>query len=372
MVLLQLQEPNVAFGSAPSFASGANYSQSTLNFAINRAYAKAVDDLGDLSLITQTITFPSISQQYSYPIPVAQTASATVTTTGSASATLTGVVLTLTIAGTPVTYTCNAGDTILSALTNLATNVNNSALVTSGTPTISPMQIGLNNPSAYQIYAYTAGTPGNSITVTASSSNSSTIAIAVSSSTLTGGTSASPMIRMVTRCFYQPLGLTYQIELEPGGRMISWERYQRQTSAGYLQTYSVALQPDVCAITPDRTKINFFPGPYNTGDTVTIQYTPQLTSNSLVPASAWGYLVNSTDSPPTSFPEDAQDMIWTYACFLLWPKSREMGTAEMYLKMYEQKKQQVRENYLRSNAGDSIGIRSSDDIIASSGWTSVR
>jgi hypothetical protein len=91
-----------------------------------------------------------------------------------------------------------------------------------------------------------------------------------------------------------------------------------------------------------------------------------------VPASAWGYLVNSTDSPPTSFPEDAQDMIWMYACVLLWPKSREMGTAQMYLKMYEEKKQQVRENYLRSNAGDSIGIRSSDDIIASSGWTSVR
>ena len=50
LVLTELQEPNVNFGSQPVYAAGANYSQATVDFAINRAYAKTLADLGDIAV----------------------------------------------------------------------------------------------------------------------------------------------------------------------------------------------------------------------------------------------------------------------------------------------------------------------------------
>lgn len=365
-VLSQLQEANVSFGAQPTYASGANYAQATLDWAINRGYAWAVNTLGDIQLLTETITFPSANGQYSYPVPVGQAASAQVSTklgTGP----VTGVVLTITINGTPVTYTCVSTDGALSALAALVQNVNtNATLVTGSSPVITPMQIYLNATSAYTVMAFSPGTAGNSITLTVSSSNSTAIAITATGSTLSGGTAQSPNIRMVRSLYYQPLGFTYNLQREPGVRFLSWAQYQRKIASGYLQYFSAGTQPDYAAMNVERTRLHVYPTPYTNGDTMTLQYAPQLTNSANVPATNWGYLVNSTDSPPTQFPEDAQDAIWMYACFLMWPKSRELGTAQMYLKMAKDKLAEMTADYLRASEGDKLQLVSRDDALVSS------
>lgn len=361
--LLQLQEQNVNFGSQPVYASGANYAQSTLDFAINRAYGKLLDDLSDIKLVTETIDFASQNGVFAYPLPVPAAATGQLTTklgTGS----ITGVVLTATINGTATTYTCLSTDGATSAIAALANKVNLTSLVTSGTPTINPLQIGLNGPSFYKVTAYTAGTAGNAITLTASSSNATAISITASAATLTGGTAASPAIRFVRSVYYQPLGLTYTLNREPGVRLIAWQEYQRKTASGYLQVFSAGQQPDYVAVDTQRQNLYLYPSPYNNGDTIRVQYAPQLTNNTNIPATNWGYLVNPTDAPPAMLPEDAHDCIWMYAMFLLWPKSRELGTAKMYLDLYKDKMRETLENYMEASDGASFGIRDKGDMLA--------
>ena len=368
MCLSQLQEDNVAFGSQAVYASGANYAQATVDFAINRAYAKVLTDLADISLISETITFPSVSGQFAYPVPIGSAAQGTLTAargTGS----ITGVVLTTTINGTPLTYTCVSTDTALSAITQLAAKVNASTLVVSGTPTINPMQISLNGAAQYVVQAYAPGTAGNAITLTCSSSNSTVLSITASGGTLSGGTAQSPYIRTVRSVYYQPLGLTYNIRRAPGVRLISWEEYQQKTVDGYLQYFSAGLQPDYVAMDTQRQNLYLFPTPFNTGDTITFQYAPQLTNSANVPATNWGYLSNPTDQPPAQFPEDACDCIWMYATFLLWPKSREIGTAHVYLDMYKDKLKEIIANYFQASQGASFGIRDKAGLVGQSyGW----
>lgn len=368
-VLLQLQESNVAFGTQPVFAAGANYAQTTLDWAINRAYAKLLDDLADISLITETLKFPSANGVFSYPVPVPATASASLTTRAGTTA-LTGVILTATINGTAVTYTCTSTDGALSAITALAGKVNqNATLVTGANPVITAMQQNLDAPSTFDVAAFVNGTAGNAITLTASSSNATAISITASSATLLGGTVASPNIRTIRSVSYQPIGLTYNLYRAPGVRLISWHEYQRRTVDGYLQYFSAGQQPDYIALNTSRTRLHMFPTPFNNGDTITVLYAPQLTSTAGVPATNWGYLVNPTDAPPSMLPEDAQDCIWMYACFLLWPKAREIGTAQLYLKMYTDKMREVIANYLPATQGDAIGIRDRGDLVAGSyGW----
>ena len=370
-VLLQLQESNVNFGSQPVYATGANYAQSTLDWAINRAYGKLLDDLGDISIVTEVIKFPSVTGQYAYAVPVSQAASGTLTTR-QGTGTITGVVLTTTINGTPITYTCKSTDGALTAVTQLAANVNANALVTAASPTLTACQQELNGQSAFTVQAFTPGTSGNSITFTASSSNSAVLSIVASGSgTLSGGTAQSPNIRSVRSVSYQPLGLTYNLYREAGVRLIGWKEYQQRLVSGYAQYFSAGQQPDFLAMNTQRTKLHMYPSPYNSGDTMTFEYCPQLTNSTNVPATNWGYLVNSTDAPPSMLPEDVQDCIWMYACYLLWPKSREMGTAQLYLKQYEDKMRQTRENYLLAAQGDHLGIRDQADLIAGSfGWYS--
>lgn len=371
--LLALQEQNVNFGTQATFAAGANYSQATLDWAINRGYGKLLNDLSDISLVSETVDFASKTQVFAYPIPVAASASGTLTTT-IGTGPITGVVLTTTINGTAVTYTCTATDGATSAIAALATNVNNNTtLVKTGSPVINPLQIGLNGPSFYKVSAFTPGTAGNAITFTASSSNSTAIAITASGGgTLTGGTAASPNIRTVRNVYYQPLGLTYKLLREPGVRLISWEEFQRRTASGYLQVFSAGQQPDFCAIDPPRQNLWLYPSPYTVGDTISLQYAPQLTNNTNVPATNWGYLVSSTDAPPAMLPEDAHDCIWMYALFLLWPKSREMGTLKLYLDLYKDKVKEIIANNMEPSAGASFGIRSKSDMLAvsygSGGW----
>lgn len=360
-VLLQLQEANVNFGSQPVYATGANYAQSTLDFAINRAYAKALADIGDIALESQVLTFPSISQQFSYAVPIGQAAKGTISTvlgTGG----LVGVVLTTTINGTAVTYTCTANDGALSALTQLMANVNkNTTLVVNAAPVLTPCQQVLNAASSFTVQAFTPGTAGDAITLTVSSSNSTKISIAASGATLAGGTAASPALRTLRRIYYQPLGLTYNLSRAPGVRLISWDEYQQKLVDGYMQYFSAGQFPDYVAMNTTRTHLHLYPTPYESGDTITFEYAPQLTSTSSIPATSYGYLVNPTDVP--LLPEDAQDLIWMYACFILWPKSRELGTAQLYQKMYQDKLTQVLENYMQASAGASFGIRNKSDLV---------
>jgi hypothetical protein len=361
MVLMQLQEANPNFGSQAVFASGANYNQAAVDFNINRAYAKTLADIGDIALESQVLKFPSVSQQYAYPVPIGAAASGTINTvigTGS----ITGTVLTVTINGTPVTYTCASTDGALSALSSLVANVNkNTTLVVNAAPVITPVQQELNAASTFTIQAFTPGTAGNSITLTVSSSASTKISIAASGATLTGGTAASPSLRTLRRVYYQPLGLTYTLSRAPGVRLISWDDYLKLTVDGYLQYFSAGQFPDYVAMNTTRTKLHLYPTPYESGDTITFEYAPQLTNSASIPASNYGYLVNGTDVP--LLPEDAQDLIWMYACYLLWPKSREIGTAQLYKQMYQEKLTQVLENYMQASQGASFGIRDKGDLL---------
>ena len=361
MCLLNLQEQNVDFGNQAVYASGANFDQATIDFAINRAYTKTVADIGDITLCTQVLTFPSIAQQYAYSVPIGQAAKGTISTvlgTGGPS----GVVLTTTINGTAVTYTCVSTDGALSALTQLAANVNkDTTLVVNASPVLTPMQQSLNAAASFDVQAFTPGTAGNSITLTVSSSNSTKISISASGATLSGGTAVNPKLRLVRSVNYQPLGLTYNLRRAPGVRLISWEEYNAKLVDGYMQYFSAGQFPDYVAMNTTRTKLHLYPTPYESGDTITFEYSPQVTNNAGVSALNFGYLTNATDEP--LLPEDAQDLLWMWGVFLLWPKSREIGTGLTYDKVYDKKKTEVIENYMQPSAGASFGIRNKSDMV---------
>ena len=86
---LELQEAERQLRqSQPVYATGPTTRQSTLDFAINRAYAKALADIGDIALESQVLTFPSVSQQYAYPVPIGQAAKGTISTVLGTGATL--------------------------------------------------------------------------------------------------------------------------------------------------------------------------------------------------------------------------------------------------------------------------------------------
>ncbi len=275
--------------------------------------------------------------------------------------------LTATINGTAVTYTCVAGDGALSALQALVAKINiNTTLVLASAPVINPVQQALNAASQFTISAFTPGTAGNALTLTASSSNSAIISLTASAATLSGGTAVSPNIRKVRSVYYQPLGLTYNLRRAPGVRLVSWEEYERQTADGYMQYFSAGSQPSYVAMDEQRANLYLYPTPYQAGDTIGFRYAPQITSTASIPATNWGYLVSGSDSPPSALPEDANDCIWMYASFLLWPKAREIGTGMTYDQVYEKKKNEVLANYMDASAGASFGIRWKDDLLAGS------
>lgn len=247
--LAALQSPLVNFGAAPNWGSqqGPQLSQAFVDHAINRGYARVLNDLADLEIVTATITFTSTTQVYKYTIP-------------------------------PVPAT-------------------------------------------------------------------------------------QPAIRMVRRVFYQPLGIPYALELEPGARLISWAEFERVTGAGYLQPFSFAQQPEVCAVSPDRKSIQFYPGPTTTGDTITVNYAPIPTAGTSVPP-----LSNATDVPV--LPDDCSEAIVFWALTLLWPKQREFAAREVYAKNYREEIQRLRDTYARSSAGDKLQITDPGTILASSGFAS--
>lgn len=230
------QSELVNFGSVPNWASATNpqLPQAAVNAAINRAYARVLQDLADLEIATYTATIASVSQQSDYTLPL------------------------------------NAGD---------------------------------------------------------------------------------PNIQRLCRVYYQPQGQAYTQELEPGVRLVSWKKFQAQCGAGYLRPFTCGTIPDYVAVYPDRTKLSFYPGTANAGDTITIEYVPYLTAGTSVAP-----LANATDSP--ILPDACDDAIQFLATSYCWPKlqPRDLAPANQYLAQYKDELKRLREDLSQRSRGDTQQI----------------
>jgi hypothetical protein len=345
------------------------FTQAMVDFAINRAYTRLVSDMREIELVTNTITFPTVPSQYGYQIQnvasktaIGSYASASVTFSGTPQA---GQTPSITIDGVyTFTHTVLPTDTISSIIAAFIGLINAGYPVTENGAFLSPVTPALNTATQLQLFAARPGTNGNAITITCT--NSGSLVLEPSGATFAGGTAANQPIGMVRRVWYQPLGQLYRLELEPGARLISWEQFNRKTGAGYLLNFSFATNPDYCAITPTRDSIYFYPGPFTSGDLVTVEYSPLITANTSIPPTAWGYLVNAADQPMV--PEDCQDAIWMGATAFLMPKAREYEGGRLYAQMYKDEVARNITNYRGDSAGDSLVLRPVEDVLATSGW----
>jgi hypothetical protein len=372
--LIALSMPYANPGGTITWAAGVDFNQAKVDWALNRGLTRLVTDLGDIELLTQTLQFTSVPNQYNYLLQnqLGQPATAqgspatgTVTFTGTVAV---GQTPTVTIGGTAysvtVTSSNNSVPQIIAALEgkiNAGTQINSAV---NPTNTLAPVTQALNTQSVLPLMAGSAGTAGNSTTLTATSSG--TLALTASGSTLTGGTAANQPIRMVRRVFYQSLGQLFRLELEPGARMISWEEFNRRTGAGYTFPFNFSTWPNWCAVSPRRDRLYFSGGPSQYGDLITVEYAPIITQNASIPASNWGYLVNATDIP--LLPEDCQDAIWMWAVALLQPNAREVATGQLYSTVYKDEVQRIKDNYTRDSAGDALIMRPASDAVMTSGY----
>ena len=367
MVILELGLPYANPGGPVNWATAGPLSQTMFDYAINRGYVETCKDLGELELLTNTLVIPTQQSVWSYPIQsnatktaIGSYATATVTFGGTVTA---GAVASVFINGVPFTYTATAQDTLPSVVQTITNAINASALVLPSGTVLSPVTPALNAPQS--VLSLMAGAPGVSGT-TLSASGTLSLTVTASSATLVGGTAANQPIRLVRRVWYQPLGQLYRQELEPGARLISWEQLNRKTGAGYMQPFSYATQPDYCAVDPTRQQLAIYPGPFTVGDQITIEYCPIITTNAAIPASNWGYLANATDQP--MLPEDCQWPIVEYATSLLYPRLREVGGGKLYRDMYRASIEEIKAQYVRDSAGDSLVFVPVEDVLATSGW----
>jgi len=372
-VLQALSQPYANAGGTVTWPTGADFNQATVDFAINRTYARLVSDLGDIELLTQTLLFPSVPGQYSYLLqnPVGQPATA-IGTYAIGSISFSGTVAagqtpTVTISGTPYTYTVPAGTTttIPQIIAALIQKINAGTQAGVGAAyVVSPVNQALNTQTTLALMSAYPGVSGNLTTYSATSSG--TLILTAAGANLTGGTTANQPIRTVRRVYYQALGQLFRLELEPGARLISWQEFNRKTGAGYALPFSFTTWPDYATIDPKRASLYLYGAPSEYGDTVTVDYCPTITSNATIPSSAWGYLVNATDIP--LLPEDAQDAIWIGAAAFLNPNAREIANGTLYGKMYKDEVQRIKDNYARDSAGDALILRPVDDALVTSGY----
>jgi hypothetical protein len=370
-VLTALSMPYTNPGGTVTFPAGCDFSQAKVDWALNRGLTRLVTDLGDIELLTQTLAFPSITDQYAYTLqsPTGQPATAigsfatgSVTFTGTVAA---GQTPTVTIGGTAYSYTVpTSSTTIPQIIGQIISKINAGTQTLPTSTTLAPVSQALNTQSVLPLMAGAGGTAGNSTTLTATSSG--TLTLTASGSTLTGGTAANQPIRMVRRVYYQSRGQLFRLELEPGARMISWEEFNRRTGAGYTFPFNFSTWPNWCAVSPKRDMLYFSGGPSEYGDTITVDYAPIITQNTSIPASNWGYLVNATDIP--LLPEDCQDAIWMWAVALLQPNAREVATGQLYGTLYKDELQRIKNNYERDSAGDALILRPASDAVLTSGY----
>jgi hypothetical protein len=369
--LIALSMPYANPGGAITWPAGADFSQAKVDWAINRNLSRLASDLGDLELLTQTLVFPSSLNQYAYQLQtpngqpgtaIGSYASGSVAFTGTVAA---GQTPGVTIGGTLYSYTVpSASTTIPQIIAALITKINAGTQVLPTSTTLSPVNQALNTQSVLALMAGAPGTAGNATTLSATSSG--TLTLTASGATLTGGTAINQPIRTVRRVFYQALGQLFRLELEPGARLISWQEMNRKTGAGYTYPFNFSTWPSWCSIDPTREYLYLSGGPSVYGDTITVQYCPIVTQNAAIPASNWGYLVNTTDIP--LLPEDAQDALWMGAAAFLNPNAREYGNGELYSKKYLAEVQRIKDNYTRDSAGDALIMRPAEDAVMTSGY----
>jgi hypothetical protein len=369
--LTVLSMPYANPGGTINWPSGADFSQAKVDWAINRTLSRFVSDLGDLELLTQTLSFPSVTGQYSYTLQnaVGQPATAigsyatgSVVFSGTVAA---GQTPSVTIGGTRYSYTVpTPATTIPQIIAALIASINAGTQVLPAGTTLAPVNQALNTQSTLTLMAGVGGTGANATTLSATSSG--TLTLTASGTTLSGGTAANQPIRTVRRVWYQALGQLFRLELEPGARLISWQEFNRKTMAGYLLPFSFTTWPDYASISPKRDHLYLYGAPSEYGDTITVDYCPIVTSNASIPASNWGYLVNATDIP--LLPEDTQDALWMGAAAFLNPNAREIETGQLYSKVYNAEVQRAKDNYTRDSAGDALILRPAADALVTSGY----
>jgi hypothetical protein len=162
----------------------------------------------------------------------------------------------------------------------------------------------------------------------------------------------------IARIYYQPVGLPYTREFDPGVEFTSWQEFQRITGQGYLLPYSFGTQPQLCAVDPLRQNIVFYPGSANVGDTITVQYIPLPTGT----ATGCPLLVNPTDTPVTK--SDTHLTICYRAAAEIWIQAREAQTAAYYMKRYEDGVAKIRKRYELLSHGDTKRIKPFADSLS--------
>lgn len=159
-----------------------------------------------------------------------------------------------------------------------------------------------------------------------------------------------PVISTVHRVYYAPQGLLYTKEFAGQLEFKSWNDYQVTTSLGMAQPFSFGVQPTYVAVQPDRTKIAFMPGPANSGDTITVQYTPLPTAGAAVCPT----LVAETDV--TVLSTDFDDAIVMWAMRFLWKKARQPELARESALEYQAEITRLLDVNVQSSIQDSISI----------------
>ena len=158
-----------------------------------------------------------------------------------------------------------------------------------------------------------------------------------------------PVISTVHRVYYAPQGLLYTKEFGGQLEFKSWNDYQVETSLGMAQPFAFGVQPTYCAITPDRTKVAFMPGPAATGDTITVQYTPLPTAGAAV-------CPTLTGSAGTVLSTDFDEAIVMWAMWILWQKARQKDLALQSKADYKEEIKRLIDSNQQSSIQDSISI----------------
>lgn len=365
---------------------GGEFPKNQVDWAINRAYARLVSDLGDIELLTNTVKMFGSTGVSSYTLnsPPREIPN-TFSTRGSCPRII--VTVPPVAAGTTysllfplysllATYDAGDEDTEETVATQLMSQLNDYGAATGRLVAYwhtTQSTFGDQPRAQFTLSVTTPGVVTNVLGYTMTVQNLALFdpVTNAASTLLSGGTSINAGIRMVRRVYYQPVGAKYRLELEPGARLISWEEFQRKTSAGYLLPNSFTDVPDFCSVNPTRTRLYFYGAPAQNGDVITVEYCPIITSSppapntANIPASLWGTLQLDTDVPP--LPEDAQDAIWEGAVSLLMPKAREYEGGRSYAEIYKADVQRIKDNYTRDSAGDALVLRPAEDALATSG-----
>jgi hypothetical protein len=329
-----------------------------IDTAVNQAVSRIIRGLNDTGLINFKFTFPTQTQQFRYPIPQGNVAQGSVVFSGIARA---GVNLSITVGGQSVTYTTQAGDTNLAIIVAKFLSILNASTITSSIVGLVSPQVNTVNTIVFSARA--SGTAGNAITLAATSSDvlPNPLTITPSAATLSGGTATSPLIMQVRRVLYQPYGMPYVREKVPGARLVSWSKFQQMNGAGYLEAFSFSQEPDVCAVTPTRDALHFFPAPVSAGDLVTLHYSPQLTLGTGEP-----FLTAQSDVVP--LPDEMRDLVLTGAMIRMWPIAGEHGMAQNAMAMFKAELEETRQQWEMASSGETLQITDVRDVLAQTGW----